>query len=70
MSYQFYNANTIPWRRSNFVQGIEVKDLGTSDGRSMRLVRFAVGASFHLHRHAGPEFIHLLEGAAIQEGKG
>lgn len=67
--YQFNNANAIPWRKSTFAEGIEVKDLGTSDGRSMQLVRFAPGAAFPLHRHEGPEFIYLLEGNAIQEGQ-
>jgi anti-sigma factor ChrR (cupin superfamily) len=67
--YQFNDANHIPWRKSTFADGIEVKDLGTADGRSMQLVRFAPGASFPLHRHAGPEFIYLLEGSAIQEGQ-
>jgi anti-sigma factor ChrR (cupin superfamily) len=70
VSYQFKDANTVPWRKSTFAEGIEVKDLGTSDGRSMQLVRFAAGASFPLHEHLGPEFIYLLEGTAIQEGKG
>ena len=67
--YQFINANNVPWRKSSFAPGIEVKDLGSADGRSMQLVRFAAGASFPLHRHEGPEFIYLLEGVAIQEGE-
>jgi anti-sigma factor ChrR (cupin superfamily) len=67
--YQFNNGNNVPWRKSTFAEGIEVKDLGTADGRSMQLVRFAPGASFPLHRHEGPEFIYLLEGVAIQEGQ-
>jgi anti-sigma factor ChrR (cupin superfamily) len=69
MDYKFNNANNVPWRKSTFAEGIEVKDLGTADGRSMQLVRFAPGASFPLHRHEGPEFIYLLEGVAIQEGQ-
>jgi anti-sigma factor ChrR (cupin superfamily) len=69
VSYQFHDATAIPWRKSTLAEGIEVKDLGTSDGRSMQLVRFAAGAAFPLHKHPGPEFIYLLEGTAIQEGK-
>jgi anti-sigma factor ChrR (cupin superfamily) len=69
VSHQFHDANTIAWRTSTFAEGVEVKDLGASDGRSMQLVRFAAGASFPLHKHLGPEFIYLLEGTAIQEGK-
>jgi anti-sigma factor ChrR (cupin superfamily) len=67
--YQFTDANHTPWRKSTFANGIEVKDLGHANGRSMQLVRFAPGASFPLHTHAGPEFIYLLEGSAIQEGQ-
>lgn len=67
--YQFIDANLAPWRPSTLADGVEVKDLGAADGRSMQLVRFAPGASFPLHRHDGPEFIYLLEGAAIQEGR-
>jgi quercetin dioxygenase-like cupin family protein len=66
--YQFNDAESVPWRKSSFAEGIDVKDLGTADGRSMQLVRFAPGASFPLHRHEGPEFIYLLEGEAMQEG--
>jgi quercetin dioxygenase-like cupin family protein len=67
--YQFKDAQSIGWRKSTFADGIEVKDLGTANGTSMQLVRFAAGASFPLHRHNGPEFIYLLEGDAVQEGQ-
>jgi anti-sigma factor ChrR (cupin superfamily) len=67
--YSFADSSAIPWRKSTFASGVEVKDLGTADCRSMQLVRFAPGASFPLHTHAGPEFIYLLEGAAVQEGQ-
>jgi anti-sigma factor ChrR (cupin superfamily) len=66
--YCFTDSSTISWRTSTFASAVEVKDLGTANGRSMQLVRFAPGASFPLHSHAGPEFIYLLEGAAVQEG--
>ena len=55
--YDFVDPATMAWRASTFAPGIEVKDLGTSDGRSMQLVRFAPGASFPLHTHAGPELV-------------
>lgn len=67
--YQFVDSQAVPWRASTFAPGVDVKDLGTSDGRSMQLVRFAPGTSFPLHTHGGPEFIYLLEGEAIQEGQ-
>ena len=67
--YHFMDATQASWRKSKFAEGVEVKDLGTADGRSMQLVRFAPGTSFPLHRHEGPEFIYMLEGIAFQEGR-
>lgn len=67
--YTFIDSNSTPWRKSTFAEGVEVKDLGSSDGRSMQLVRFAAGTAFPLHSHSGPEFIYLLEGEAVQEGQ-
>jgi len=67
--YSFIDSNATPWRQSTFGVGVEVKDLGSRDGRSMQLVRFAPGTAFPLHEHAGPEFVFLLEGEAIQEGQ-
>lgn len=65
--YTFTDAHATPWRPSTFATGVEVKDLGSSDGRSMQLVRFAPGTTFPLHTHTGPEFIYLLEGEAVQQ---
>ena len=59
----------IAWRKSNFAAGVQVKDLGSSDGQSMQLVKFDPGARFPLHQHAGPEFIYVIEGEVIQRGK-
>lgn len=67
--FGFVDAQATPWRPSSFAAGVEVKDLGSSDGRSMQLVRFAPGASFPAHSHTGPEFIYLLEGEAVQQAR-
>jgi anti-sigma factor ChrR (cupin superfamily) len=67
--YSFIDSHAAPWRKSTFAAGVEVKDLGSMDGRSMQLVRFAPGTAFPLHEHSGPEFVYLLEGEAIQEGQ-
>jgi len=48
---------------------VEVKNLGKADGRAMQLVRFAAGATFPGHRHTGSEFIYVLEGEAVQNGR-
>jgi anti-sigma factor ChrR (cupin superfamily) len=67
--YQFLDSGAIAWRKSSLAEGVEVKDLGTADGRTMQLVRYAPGTSFPAHEHLGPEFIYLLEGEAFQEGQ-
>ena len=71
MNPQFFftDANTTPWRKSSVAEGVEVKDLGTANGRSMQLVRIQPGTSFPDHVHAGPEFVFLLEGDAVQNGQ-
>ena len=71
MSKPFIVAESaaIPWRKSKFAEGVYVKDLGASDGQAMQLVRCEPGARFPWHRHAGPEFIYLIEGEVIQRGR-
>ena len=59
----------IAWRRSQLTEGVFVKDLGTSDGQSMQLVKFEPGVRFPWHRHTGPEFIYVLEGEVSQGGR-
>ena len=67
--YQFTDTSAMHWRASSVAPGVEVKDLGSADGRSMQLVRFAPGTRFPVHVHAGPEFVYLLEGEAFQAGQ-
>lgn len=59
----------VSWKPSRFARGVDVKMLGKANGRGMQLVRFAPGARFPDHFHTGPEFIYVLEGEAIQDGK-
>lgn len=65
----FTDSQTIPWQDSKLAQGVQVKNLGKANGRALQLVRFEPGAVFPRHEHQGPEFIFLLEGEAIQNGK-
>lgn len=71
MNNPFLRADStrIPWRKSNFAEGVLVKDLGSSDGQSIQLVRFEPGARFPRHQHSGPEFLYVIDGEAIQRGK-
>ena len=62
------NASESPWRPSTFAKGVSVKDLGSVNGQSMQLVRFDPGATFPWHRHAGPEFVYVIEGDVTQRG--
>ena len=61
------DSNSTPWRKSSVAAGVEVKDLGTVNGRSMQLVRFAPGTKFPVHTHEGPEFVYMIEGEALQK---
>jgi anti-sigma factor ChrR (cupin superfamily) len=67
--YFFTDAAALPWRASAYAEGVEVKDLGKANGRAMQLVRCRPGVVFPAHRHAGPEFIYMMEGEAIQDGQ-
>ncbi len=67
--YIFTDGNSTPWRKSSVAEGVEVKDLGTVNGRSMQLVRFAPGTKFPVHTHEGPEFVYMIEGEAVQNGQ-
>jgi anti-sigma factor ChrR (cupin superfamily) len=65
----FADSEAAPWRASTFAAGVEVKDLGKANGRLMQLVRFPPGTVFPLHKHEGPEFVYVLEGELIQNGR-
>ena len=67
--FTFTDGHATPWRRSDVAEGVEVKDLGSVDARSMQLVRFAPGTRFPAHVHTGPEFVYLVEGEAYQDGQ-
>jgi anti-sigma factor ChrR (cupin superfamily) len=61
-------VSELPWRASNFANGVSVKDLAVTAGWEMQLVRFEPGARFPWHTHHGPEFVYVLEGELIQAG--
>ncbi len=67
--YFFTDSESTPWQPSEMVDGIEVKNLGTVNGRTMELYRFAPNMSYPDHFHEGPEFVYLLEGEATQNGQ-
>ena len=59
----------LPWRPSTFTAGVSVKDIATTDGWEMQIVRFDAGARFPIHTHERPEFIFILEGELVQAGR-
>jgi anti-sigma factor ChrR (cupin superfamily) len=63
------NTDDLPWRSSTFAPGVFVKDIGTTDGWEMQVVRFTPGARFPIHTHERPEFLFVLEGELIQAGR-
>ncbi|HEX8746416.1 MAG TPA: cupin domain-containing protein [Pyrinomonadaceae bacterium] len=68
-AFFFADSKSVEWHASTFAPGVEVKDLGAANGRFMQLVRFPPGAVFPVHEHAGPEFVYVLEGELIQNGR-
>lgn len=67
--YRFTDGNAMLWRKSTVAEGVDVKDLGTVHGRSMQLVRCAAETRFAAHIQEGLEFVHMLEGEAVQHGQ-
>ena len=67
--YLFENANALPWQVVESVPGVWIKNLGTTDGQTMELFRFAPDTGFPDHVHKGPEFVYLLEGRARLNGQ-
>jgi ChrR Cupin-like domain len=69
LNVSFIDGESTPWCASTFAPGVEVKDLGEANGRAMQLVRFPPGTVFPVHKHAGPEFVYILEGEMQQNGR-
>ena len=63
------NTADLPWRPSTFAAGVSVKDIATTDGWEMQVVKCEPGARFPMHTHERPEFVFILEGELVQEGQ-
>ena len=63
------DTDDLPWRPSAFASGVFVKDIATTDGWEMQVVRFEPGARFPIHRHERPEFVFILQGELVQAGQ-
>ena len=68
-NYLVTNYDAEPWRPAERVAGVEVKHLGTVNGQTMALYRFAPNTFYPDHYHEDPEFVFMLEGEVIQNGK-
>ena len=67
--YIVTNANALSWQELEGFAGVEIKSLGTANGQTMELFRFAPNTPFPEHVHAGPEFVFLMEGRARLSGQ-
>ena len=63
------NTDDLPWRPSTFAVGVFVKDIATTDGWEMQVVRLEPGARFPIHTHERPEFVFVLEGELVQASR-
>jgi hypothetical protein len=68
-AFRSVNTDDLPWRPSTFAPGVFVRDVATTDGWEMQVVRCERGARFPIHTHDRPEFIFVLEGELIQAGR-
>jgi len=67
--YIVTNANALSWQELEGFTGVEIKSLGTANGQTMELFRFAPNTPFPEHVHAGPEFVFVMEGRARLSGQ-
>ena len=63
------NTDDLPWRPFAFATGVFVKDIATTDGWEMQVVRFEPGARVPIHTHERPEFVFILDGELVQAGQ-
>lgn len=59
----------VAWHPSEMTKGVQVKDIAVTDGVELQIVRLDPGAGFPRHRHDSPEFIYILEGELVQNGR-
>ena len=62
-------VDDLPWRPSATASGVFVRDIAVTDGWEMQIVRCEAGARLPAHTHASPEFLFVLDGELIQNGR-
>ena len=67
--YTVTDTNALSWHKAEDVDGMEIKSLGSANGQTMELFRFAPNTPFPRHVHEGPEFVFLMEGRARLSGQ-
>ena len=68
-AFRCVSTQQLPWRASAFAPRVFVKDVATTDGWEMQIVRCEPGAQFPVHSHERPEFVFVLEGELVQAGE-
>ena len=67
--YIVADAERLAWQEDKTIPGMAVKSLGTANGQTMELFRYAPNTSYPEHMHKGPEFVYMLEGRARLSGQ-
>lgn len=65
----FTDTGSTPWQPSPIAEGVDFMALGTVNGQSMELYRFAPFTPYPDHIHEAPEFVYMIEGEATQNGQ-
>ena len=68
-SVRAVNTHDVAWRRSTFASGVFVKDIASTDGLEMQIVRLEPGARLPVHTHECPEFLYILDGELMHGGR-
>jgi hypothetical protein len=67
--YIVADSGALPWKADEAIAGIEIKSLGTANGQTMELCRYAPNTAYPYHVHKGPEFVFMIEGQARLAGQ-
>jgi anti-sigma factor ChrR (cupin superfamily) len=62
-------CDDLSWKPSTLAPDVFVRDVAVTEGLEMQIVRLEPGAQIPLHKHECPEFIYVLEGELILEGR-
>jgi len=68
-AFTFCDSRALSWEPDESLAGVEIKRLGSADGQTMELHRYAPNTRYPEHVHKGAEFVYVIEGSARLAGQ-